>query len=113
MGWGGNGATGPRASAVARSGAFNVLSKSLGVAGAGFSLFQGFQSYRAGNGKSAAAKGTLDAGMALVGAFGGQYGAAASGAYFVADTIGWKNCWDFFTTRPPCDQECVQFRNSN
>jgi len=101
MGWGGNGATGPRASAVARSGSFAVLSKTLSVAGAGFSLFQGVQGYRAGKGKSAIAKGTLDAGMALVGGFGGPYGAAAGAIYFVLDTYGWQNCLDKAMNRDP------------
>jgi hypothetical protein len=90
MNWGGNGATGARALAIGRANSFNLLSKSMGILGAGFSGYQSYQAYQQGN-KGAAAKAGLDGTMAIVGAFGGPHGAAASALYFIGDAVGWNN----------------------
>jgi hypothetical protein len=66
---------------VLRSGALGLLSKGMGTTAAGFSLFQSSQAFHQGNYEQGA-RGIWDAGFSLAGAFGGPWGAAASGAYF-------------------------------
>ncbi len=89
MGWPGNRFTGARSAAIGRAGALSLLSKIIGVAGAGFNVVQGVQSVRQGD-NAAAAKSGVDAAMGVVGSFGGPVGAVAGGVYFGVDvTIGW------------------------
>jgi RHS repeat-associated protein len=93
MSWGGNGYTGGRSLAVAKAGAFRVANKAFFFAGAGISGYQLFGNVRTGN-YAGAAKNGLDVGMSAAATFGGPYGLAIGGTYFVGDTIGWKNISD-------------------
>lgn len=78
---------------LAKAGAFRVASKTFFFTGATVSAYQGYQNFQQGN-YAGVAKNGLDVGMSYVGTFCGPYGVAVSGAYFTADTIGWKNLAD-------------------
>jgi hypothetical protein len=103
MGWGDNGSTGARSAAVGRAAGYGLLSKAVGAVGAGFSFGQSGYAFSQGK-KAEGAKSALDGGMALVGAFGGPWGAGVSGVYFALDLVGWKNCQDALNTQ--CDRDC-------
>lgn len=91
MGWGGNQYTGGRSLAVAKSGAFNALSKTTFVLGAGISGYEGVQNLREGN-KAGATKNGIDIAFGAAGTFGGPIGLTVAGGYFVLDkVIGWEN----------------------
>lgn len=64
MGWAGNGSTGARSAAVGRASSFSLLSKSVGTAGAGFSLYQSGHAFHQGDYKQGA-KGIADTGLGL------------------------------------------------
>lgn len=93
MNWGGNRYTRGRSLAVAKAGVFRVASRTFFFTGATVSAYQGYQNFQQGD-YAGLAKNGLDVGMSYVGTFCGPYGVAAGGAYFTADTIGWKNLMD-------------------
>jgi RHS repeat-associated protein len=85
-----NGATGARALAFEKSGAFNSLGRLAGYAGVGISLYQASNAFS--NGEPGGGKALLDAGMGIVSLRGGVPGAVTGAAYFGVDmTVGWEN----------------------
>jgi len=93
MSWGGNQYTGGKSLAIAKAGVFRVANKVFFFTGATISGYQAYQNFQQGN-YGAGAKNCLDICMSAVGTFGGPYGTAVSGVYFIGDTIGWKNISD-------------------
>ena len=93
MTWGGNQWTGGRSLAVAKSGVFKVAGRAFFFGGAAISMSQGYENIQHGN-YAGTVKNGLDLGMSAAATFGGPYGLAIGGTYFVGDTIGWKNIMD-------------------
>jgi RHS repeat-associated protein len=97
-----NGATGRRALAFEKAGAFRTAGRVVGVISIGISSYQAYSAFAEGD-NSSGAKYSVDAVMGGV-SFAGPYGAAAAGVYFGVDmTIGWPRVGRGLTQ---CDSYC-------